>query len=1331
MARKITIRRVGGFLPAISLVVLILLVTAFIWLSTVGVPQSILRSIESNAAREGVYLRIGKVRLAPSAGLALRAYDVSLYAAQGDEAPLLHIHKATAGLNVMDLLLGDISPHMVQAYGLQLTLPCSEEGEALKLTEGNFGVTIHDKELLRITSASLRLEGIPIRLRGSYRLPKPQKSSARSSGKSRPLDLKLVLRRYQGTIDDIHRSITQQKWNKGTAPLVDLGLENEHGLQLTANASVPHFNYEQFHVRKAVLNMAYRQGIIIINTLKFSTIEPDSTVSVQGAYDIALNRFNFSLESTAALARMTEAFNIPGANQWLARYRHEDGNAPGITLRGDVSLEEDYSPKAITVRGSINQAGFRYGNVEVEKMGLSFFYSDGEFNINELALRFPQGSLNLSASASGKEGKGRAKIQADMAVGQFLDVVNEFSEKKLALPDGLELEGRILLDSAAQLSMPEFEAGQTDWRHFVPRLQAMELKLAADKATYKGYALNKPTLALGMKGISHDDDLIPNAVSNALLSVSAVSASLPQEDGCPPLQLSEAKLDLELAQVLANAQDISLGHATGRLKLGSLSREDLSTGEIDLQLQELRQLRPMEENWRKMLQAASIELHANNLRSNDTLLGELDSTLRLDETGHIDLRMTLERESSKLELDLHPMLHDDGMLVLDDVDLELPAAGFEPLLSLAGIEIPQIRMPEIISLAGSASIDTTAGQLCAADARLHIPHLVRTPGTGNKVLLGKEIPLSLKATVKAQGAKGGIVNMKGTLELTHKAGTPDKPDNRKLVLEYRADTAGHIHLSGTNSIDVCTIDYLIDSEDAHKIMRDFRTDKNTRTRSTIHSLTIDCSDGLDVQADCELEVDNFGFQLGAVEVVRDSRGTPTGQEKLRRDFGADPFAAIRNIKGNVKVHRRKGTHDGTGTLLPEVSCVTITDAEITYDNRPWLRRKKLQGGPRESLLQGDKVVIDVEHGFVEIFNVRGKVYPDYSLGVFYDKLHDFLDIFTLQQPASVETDHCLFPIYRDCKRDMEGCIRMMSRQANLHFLGTTFPLRAFSGFIWLREGSVYLDRLNAACWEGAINAAVNIDYSGKHTGFDGYTVVRNVNLRPLAAAYDSKQSDALCNGQIRFRTPTPNIEDIEAYGEIHIVNGDLMNLSIFRPVGELITNLPSYFTELEKKANSAKENNKPGWISRQTNALFNATGKLVGNVGDGIGSATNNIPFANHFLRYDLQEAHGHFVIDRGWLRTRQFHALGYNLDVSVRVAINLDDLEIKGNIWPKISSVPTIILSPLTFLSRYVVDINIHGTVEDLKWRFGLDKRLQNDDAPESSATEKASGNRLLPLRP
>ncbi len=1329
MARKITIRRVGGLLPAICLVVLVLLAGILTWLSTAGLPGFVLRSLEEKAAREGIYLHIDKLRLAPSAGLALRAHGVVLYAEPEDSAPIARIHKATVGFSLSSLFCGEFTPHMVDVYKAEAFLPCSEAGQTLRLTEGNFAATIHESGLLQITSAGLKIDGIPLRLHGSCHLPESGQEEA-ESGESEPISIREQLRPWQKHIDAVHSTIAAQEWNEENRPYAELSISDSHGLQLSARATMPQFDYQQFHVREAALDIVYQQNSIIINELRFDTIEPESSMTIRGGYDIAHRHLSFTLESSAALARMAESFDIPEANEWLARYRHGDDNPPSINLRGELRLEEDFSPRSIDVRGRLQQENFSYGNTQVEEMNLSFFYQDGNFNISALEFRFPQGRLHISASASGEKGTGRAEVTLNMEVERLMGIINEFTDEPLTLPDDLILNGNLYVYTDATLSMPTFVPGQTDWRHYVPSLRTLTLDLSIDKAGHKDCELKAPALHLQMQGIRHNENLIPEAVDNSTLTLSADAAVIPLGRGKQPLALEGARMALHLADMDVRGESPTLGKLNGKLNLSRLRVNDLNSEQINLELIELQDIRPLEQNWRKLLTQGSLNIATDALRSHDTMLGSVAASLNLDSEGHIDFCLGVKRDGNELLLDLHPELHEDGKLVLENVALELPVAAFAPLLALTQVEIPYFRIPESISLTGSTCIDTNKGQLLSADATLSIPHLLRTPGTENKALLGQEIPLALHATLRADGRADGDVDMKGQLTLTHKAGTASKPDDRRMVLDYRANSCGLIHLSGSSSMDVSTINAIVDHRDAHPVLRDFRTGRDTRTHVTITSADIDCRQGFDVRASCVMDMSNFDYQLGAVEELTDAQGKPTGEERLRRDLGPDPYTRFSRITGKVDIHRRKRYTNEQGERLGDVSLVTMHDVELTYDNRPWQRRKRIKGGPRESKLRGDKVIIDVENSFAEIFNIKGKVYPAYSLGAFYDDLYGFMEMADIPRPASLESEHCLFPIYDDCKRKTEGCIRMLAREANFKFLGTTFPLRAFSGFIWLREHSVYLDKLNAACWEGALDAAVNIDYSGKRTAFDGYAKVRNMNLKPLAASYGSKQASALCNGEIRFRAPTPDLNDIEAYGELHIVNGDLMNLRIFRPVAELIIDLPGYFSRLEKEAN-AHPGKKPGWISRRASALFRSTGDLIDDVGDGIGSATNNIPFANHFLRYDLQEVHGGFIIDRGWLRTRGLKALGYNLNVSLRLTINLDTLEIQGNIWPKISSVPTILLSPLTFLSKYVVDINIYGTVEDLQWRFGLDKRLQYSDAPDSSATDKPADSNFKPRRP
>ncbi len=1034
-------------------------------------------------------------------------------------------------------------------------------------------------------------------------------------------------------------------------------------------------------------------------------------MTLQGGYDIEERHLSVNLDSTAALTRMAESAVISGIDtqnlvSWLHRFQHPDNAPPAIKLRGDVYFEEDYALKSVSLLGQVELNDFIFGKTAVDELELSFFYRDGSFNIDRLHLGFPGGTVQASASASAKGGRGKASIRADLDVPRLLGFVSEFTAEPLSLPEGLELDGNLQLALNAQLDIPEFIAGSRQLQQFIPRIHRVELALGIPHASCGGCAVANPLLSLNLGHfLQGEDEMAPHGLEEAQLTLKADALTLPLAEEGEAVQLGKMDLALELRQLLLGLQpngegcDPSLDEFTGSLKLGTVELPDFKAQALELEIAPARGLRPLAQDWRQILSEAAIRFSTGAMHTGDMLLGAMDSRLTLNTRGEIDLDIILKRDGHSLNLDLHPQMTEEGLLVLEQVDLELPAAGFAPLLDLAGVNITQIRLPDTLTLRGNATYDTRSGQLRQANAVLDIPHIVRTPGDNNLAFKGEELPLSVHAEMEAHGKEGGTVDMAGRLAVTHKAGPAGHEDDRYLLLNYRASTGGTIHLEGTNTIDIAVIDQLIDLADAHMIMRDFRTNENTRLHIDINSVDIALADAVRVTASCEVKMSDFEYQMDAREPEKDANGTPTGREPLRRDFGKNPFRRIERMSAHVDVLYDE---DSKGEM--EACTVTISKADLTYDNRQWMNKHGFKGGERSSRLQGDAVIIDIQEGFVELKNVHGRVYPAYSIGAFYDELPVFMEDFILPVPCAVETEHCLFPIYSECKRPMSGCIRLMAPRAEFRFLGTTFPFTMLSGFIWLTDGAVKLDSLNAACWNGAINAAVVIDYSGKHTGFDGFATVSNINLQPLADSYGSKQQPALCNGQIRFRTPSTELNDLQAYGEVHIVDGDLMTLSLFKPVGELIADLPGNLAALQESATKSK-GSEPSWLNRQVTKVFRTTGKAIDAVGDGVSKVTDNIPFANHFLRYDLQEVHSNFTIGRGYLRTQGMKALGFNLNVGMDMALNLDKLTVRGDIWPKISSVPTVILSPLTFLSDFMIDIQVYGPVDDIDWKFGLNR--------------------------
>jgi hypothetical protein len=135
MAGKLTIRRVGHFLPALCLVAGLLLIAVTTWLCTAGLPSCALRYIEEEAARAGLPLTVEKIKLSPSSGLAVKAEGLQLHLEQPDAAPAqVYFRKIKVAFSLTRLLSGQYMPLNAAAKGGRVAIPLSKEaGDSLQL----------------------------------------------------------------------------------------------------------------------------------------------------------------------------------------------------------------------------------------------------------------------------------------------------------------------------------------------------------------------------------------------------------------------------------------------------------------------------------------------------------------------------------------------------------------------------------------------------------------------------------------------------------------------------------------------------------------------------------------------------------------------------------------------------------------------------------------------------------------------------------------------------------------------------------------------------------------------------------------------------------------------------------------------------------------------------------------------------------------------------------------------------------------------------------------------------------------------------------------------
>lgn len=1306
MARRLTIRRVGSFLPTVSLVVLLFFCITVAWLTVSGVPDSVLKYLTDRAAAEGICLKLDALKLEPSRGLALRAEGVRMYAKEGDALPLAQADSVSVGINATALLRGTFRADTVHLKNGTLSLPTQPDAAIDPLTAEkiDFSARIGKRGLIYLTSASLRLQQVPVQLRGGFRLPTEAEAPAEGA---QPFDAAAFTAEYSGLFAEIRRIITEQNWQPEELPELDVRIAgNSDAPQISARLLMPRYDVGALHLRSAVADISYRDETLLISSLRFSTVEPDATVSLQGGYSIRERTLSFSLHSNAAVLDVLRSFGNEGTLTALAVFSHPVNRPPSIDLQGDVSFAEDFTPTGAHVRADLAVDELTVGTRRIDRTELALYYDDGNFNINNLRLIFPTGSVQLTASA--QNGTGHAHLKADVPAEEILQLINQFTDEEVRLPEGVVLNDSIRLDVQAELTTIPLDARHEHWQNYIPGCRRLKLSIGTASATVDGTSLQNPSALVVLDGIAQDESLIPTSVEYARAEVSA--------DGVQTADFTAEKTQLTASFQQADLQQPCIGQLNLEATADSLAAGDTRIEGITAVVRDMRDLRPDALTPDALLRTGNLTAEARRVSYNGVCPGSLRVSLSPADgagNGRVAALLT-DGDNATLRLEASPELSSDGSIAVRNIGLECNPAALAPLAELFGVTLSGMEYPEALTLGGCCLFSAETGQLRTAELKLVLPRLVRTPEK-TVPFRGMRIPIAADVSAELNLAADGGYDYAADVCVTHETGQ----FNGRIAGSTGAE---RLRVTGNNTIRVDVIDALLDVGDAHAIIRDFRFTPESSTNVSNIDTTVDYSNGTVVDSYCDALIRNSGYMLCGLEENAD------GTEKVRTDLGNDPFTYTREASCGVKVRVRLDSKAADGTPLPDETCITLTHPRLVYDNRPWFRRQKFDTGTRETVLSGDAVIIDVENSFVELCNVNGTVYPAYSLGMFYADLQHFLEDVILPAPARVRTQSCVFPIYSDCKRPMSGTILAEAPAASgFRFLGTTIPLRDFSGYIYLTDDYVQLDRMNAKSWGGVLDAVVRIGITGAHTSFDGYVKASNMDLRRIAASYGSEQASALCNGEIRFRTPSPEIDDLKAYGKVDISNGDLLTLSIFRPVGAFVSDIPGNFSRLEKVATGSGQVKKPGFFSRMMTRMFSAFGNTVNKLGDGVGTVTYYVPGANHVLSYDLQSAYAEFNIAGGHLTTSYMKAQGYNLNVRVEADVDLETLMIHGNIWPKISSLPTVILSPLTFLSDFMVDIVILGQIDDLDWHFALDRRLNNH---EVSATDEPPADNPKPLR-
>ena len=1420
-------------------------------MSTHGFPEWAVRYLERKAEEQGVFLHVDALRLDPAHGLVMKAEGVKLYSE--NHQTLASVGSVSLGLSLSHLLVGEIQPSLLKIKSGEVTLPVTEPaGKSLGVRDINLDIDETADGILRVTHGTMSVQGVPLQIGGSVNIAGLKEAALNSRANRKHAEdekhgILTQLAAHQSVINRIYSIIEQQRWEENKNSRINITLRPEDKPCIELDAEINRVDVERFNFRDIVLNARYSNDQIVISNFSFVTVDPDTSVTFKGGYDLDKQRLSFELFSNADLLDMVKYVPDEKSKLLLSKFRFPEDKYPTIKIKGDITfddLSKGYSPDSAFLDGSVTQNEILIDGILLNDICLEFRYNNGEFSINKFKFDLPQeGYVKMTASArraegdsESRRGRGSLDLDAHLPVETTLQLLRTLGVEKAELPEMFTCRPRVDVELEADLEMLVFKPGDMRWQEFMPEVrnvrrlsvsaQELEYRIPAAEedgkkpVAYDTLRLRGAKLTLIAEGIRQNSKLVPDSVSKVSLALEADEVSYADATShtlttgkAPGIRLALADLatlsnpDMMFERLISGttvlavsiggiSSDGSNAFSTGavgaaaqcsewsihgsfakdslciqnlktqeacvnEVQLGALAAEKLILNPVELP--PVNSLSDLEECWKSLhIQAGIVKMSLPEPQAE-----EADAELAMDDAqeppavasrtdygdlilkidtggdappgatdalgygklslGHVENRLTPEQFASGLSFSF--VVSDAQHIAIDDLEATIYENALKLAASAAAVKLPYIELPaEVQILNGQArlNLEEEADACMTTRFRLNVPSIVRTPYK-QAPLKGKKVEL---------GISGGVELMLKTWSSAPVFEVPDlRIEERRVIVPGNVAIGTKKNLPGRfeGSIDGrepgCVVvrgfitmrpdvvDLLLDSRDAHSIIGDFKfSDASSTLVSNIETVVKYRNDILDVTSDCDALIENSAFLLSTDE-TNNSGKAHKKNSKLRP--GEDNHTWLHKATTHVHVRVVEGISDVTMKTVPKVGAVTLTNVRMVYNNRPWLQREKLDGGVYESILDADKIVIDIENSFVSLDNVRGKAYPSYSLGMFYTPLYELLDDVYLPLPVELNAYRCLFPIYSECKEPMSGTIRVISpREAKFRFLGTKIPLDDFSGFVYLTDHYVQLDRMNAKTWGGVLNASVRIGISGG-TSFKGYASAECMNLKDIAADYKNKQEDAIVNADVYFTASSPNVKSLKAHGSAEVINGNLMPLDIFRPLSELISDLPGQYNRLQGEIATAtgRPAPKPGFINRNLSILF----KWLGDAGSSfVSRITSDVPGANHLIAYDLQDAKATYKIADGHLITQKMDASGYNVDVEMDLDINLNTLQINGRLKPRLSGLPELLLAPLTFISSYVVDIGIYGKLGDIKWKMGLAGRQPSEPPCAVSEPDK-----------
>jgi hypothetical protein len=456
MSRFATIRWIRGLIPLAIILVLLALVSVVAFVSLIGLPPSVIRMVEDEAANHGIDLRVTNIRLGFGSDLTVTATGITVFpdCLPGGK-PIATVEQLSTEIPLSDLINGVVNVKRLEIQHLNASVPVDmtavSKQRYVQIKDLSGTCLLSNPRLLEVPSLSGQIQGMNVKLSGRMALPE--------SGIRGLFDSDQGGIEYKEALDSSLEQMQKFQWDPANPPTWQITVSDERQTGGTLRASVQmecsQIGYNQLQLKDVDLSVGYSGGMLLVRKLICSGMNSVGQLQLTARVDLTQQVANISVDSSIPFLQwMADATG----SEYPLPFQIKLESTPFLTMGAEIAFSKDWGEVAsIKAMGNASVGQFRIDNELFQRVSGDFHYDNGKFYLSNFTL--VRGEDYLKGKVLGENQELKLDITSTLRAETIVGLARAFANYQIDIPEQLELRGYPEIHLVGDLKFPNGWSG--------------------------------------------------------------------------------------------------------------------------------------------------------------------------------------------------------------------------------------------------------------------------------------------------------------------------------------------------------------------------------------------------------------------------------------------------------------------------------------------------------------------------------------------------------------------------------------------------------------------------------------------------------------------------------------------------------------------------------------------------------------------------------------------------------------------------------------------------------------------------------------------------------